>query len=55
MEQDKITTDHWMYKLACMPCDKLREKKIDLKGSESKPLLSLTAIILAIFLLFKKE
>jgi len=54
MPEEPLTKDHWMVKLACQPCDRLKEK-VELKGSESKPLLSLAAIVLAIFLLFRKE
>ena len=55
MYDEAITREHFLYKLACLPCDKLREKKVELKGIETQPLLTLTAFVLAILLLLRKE
>ena len=55
MPNEPITKDHWMYKLACLPCDRLKEKKVEFKGIEIKPLLTLTAFVLAVLLLLRKE
>ena len=50
-----ITKDDFRYKLACIPCAKLREQKVELKGIETKPLLTLTAFVLAVLLLLRKK
>ena len=55
MPEEQMTTDDWLYKLSCIPCDKLKEKKVGFKGIETKPLLTLTGLFLVILLLFKKN
>ena len=56
MPEEQMTTDDWLYKLSCIPCDKLKEeKKVGFKGIETKPLLTLAAFVLAILLLLKKK
>jgi len=56
MPEEQMTTDDWLYKLSCIPCDKLKEeKKVEFKGIETKPLLTLTAFVLAILLLLGKN
>lgn len=55
MYDEPITKDDYRYKLACLPCDKLREKKVEFKGIETQPLLTLTAFVLAVILLLRKE
>jgi hypothetical protein len=55
MYDEPITKDDFRYKLACIPCAKLREQKVEFKGTEIKPLLSLTTFILVILLLLRRE
>ena len=55
MYDEPITKDDFRYRLSCIPCAKLREQKVELKGIEIKPLLSLTAFVLAILLLMRKN
>ena len=55
MYDEPITKDDFRYKLACTPCAKLREQKVEFKGIETQPLLTLTAFVLTILLLLRKE
>ena len=55
MYDEPITKSDFRYKLACLPCDKLREKKVEFKGIEIKPLFTLTGLFLVILLLLKRN
>ena len=55
MNEEPITKDHYLYRLACIPCAELRKQKVELKGIETQPLLTLGAIVLAVLLLLRKE
>ena len=55
MYDEPITKDDFRYKLACTPCAELRKQKVEFKGIETQPLLSLTAFVLAVLLLLRSK
>ena len=51
--EEPITKNHWMYRLACRSCDEIKREKVKLQGPEIKPVFSIVFFTTLIFLLLK--
>jgi hypothetical protein len=49
-----MSKNDWLYKLACIPCNKLKEE-VKLKGIENKSVLNLLVIGFLLLFLFRKK